>query len=537
MTYQAPEIAWASLTPVIIVLAGAGVGVVIEAFVRRPADRRIFQLQLAIVALAASFFAIVWLWVGLDGPGRVVLDGMLLLDRQSLLWQGMLVLFGILGILLTAARSKEGEDAFAPLASVAPGSGEETVARKRGFALTEAFPLMLFAVGGMMLFATVNDLLFLFVALELFSLPLYILVAIARRRRLLSQEASLKYFLLGAFSSAILLFGVALIFGATGSVSRPGITDLHELGQAIPDLAAHHGVILFGLFMVVVGLLFKIGAVPFHQWVPDAYQGAPSPVTAFMAAATKAAAVAALVRVAYLVLFRFEWEMNWVIWAVAIASMVFGTVLAIVQTDIKRMLAYSAVAHSGFILVAFAGFEPSAISALPFYLATYGLASIGAFAIVSQVRELTPDGAAGAEATRLGQWAGLGKRNPLLAGAMALFLLSFAGIPLTAGFIGKFVAFRAAVEAGAWPLVVIAVLASAASAFFYLRVVVLMYFTDAPDDAAPRVAVRPTGLGQGVVVATAFAIFVLGVLPAWALQLTESAGELFSPIAASMLGG
>lgn len=537
MTYQAPEIAWASLTPVLIVLVAAVLGVLIEAFVRNADDRRMFQLQLSVVALAASFFSVIWLWVGLEGGGRVVLDGMLLLDRQSLLWQGLIVIFGVCGILLAAARGKEGEDSFAPLASVAPGSGEETVARKKGFALTEAFPLMLFAVGGMMLFATVNDLLFLFVALELFSLPLYILVAIARRRRLLSQEASLKYFLLGAFSSAILLFGVALIFGATGSASRSGITGLYELGLAVPDLAAHHSVILFGLFMVVVGLLFKIGAVPFHLWVPDAYQGAPTPVTAFMAAATKAAAVAALVRVAYLVLFRFEWEMNWVIWSVAIASMVFGTVLAIVQTDIKRMLAYSAVAHSGFILVAFAGFEPSAISALPFYLATYGLATIGAFAVVSQVRELTADGAAGAEATRLGQWAGLGKRNPVLAGSMALFLLSFAGIPLTAGFIGKFVAFRAAIEAGAWPLVLIAVLASAASAFFYIRVIVLMFFTDAPDDVSARVAVQPTGLGKGVVVATAFLTFALGVLPAWALELTESAGELFGPVAANLLGG
>ena len=253
--------------------------------------------------------------------------------------------------------------------------------------------------------------------------------------------------------------------------------DRGEHGRSVPAL------ILLGVFMVVVGLLFKIGAVPFHFWVPDAYQGAPSPVTAFMAAATKAAAVAALARLSYLVLFRLAWELNWIIWTVAIASMVFGTVLAIVQTDVKRMLAYSSIAHAGFILVAFAGFSPSALSALPFYMATYGLATLGAFAVITQVREVTPDGAIGAEATRLGQWAGLGKRSPLLAVAMMIFLLSFAGIPLTAGFIGKFVAFRAAIEAGAWPLVLVAVLASAAAAFFYVRLAVLMFFTDAPTDA------------------------------------------------------
>jgi len=239
--------------------------------------------------------------------------------------------------------------------------------------------------------------------------------------------------------------------------------------------------------------------------------------------------VAALGRLAYLVLYRFEWEMNWVIWTVAIASMVFGTILAIVQTDIKRMLAYSSVAHAGFILVALAGFSPSALSALPFYLATYGLATLGAFAVISQVRELTPDGAVGAEATRLGQWAGLGKRNPLLAGAMTLFLLSFAGIPLTAGFIGKFVAFRAAIEAGAWPLVLVAVLTSAAAAFFYVRVAVLMFFTEPAEDAAPQVAATPTGIGRGMVVATAILIVALGVLPAWALDITDAAGSLFVP--------
>lgn len=533
--FTAPTIAWAPLVPVLVVLGAAAVGVIVESFVRRPGERRVYQVQLSVLALLAGLAAVVWQWIEVGAEGAVVLDGMIGVDRQALAWQGLLLIFAIGGILLAADKGSEGEDAFAPLGSVAPGSSEETVARAKGLVLTEVFPLVLFATGGMMLFATVNDLIFLFVALELFSLPLYILVALARRRRLLSQEASLKYFLLGAFSSAIYLFGVALLFGATAAVTTSnsqgvGVTGMAEVGQALAASVERSPLVLLAVFMILVGLLFKLGAVPFHLWVPDVYQGAPTAITAFMAAATKAAAVAALLRVAYLALYRLEWELNWIVWTVAIASMVVGTVLAIVQTDIKRMLAYSSVAHAGFILVAFAGFSPSTLSALPFYLLAYGIATLGAFAVISQVRELTPDGALGAEANRLGQWAGLGKTQPLLAGAMTLFLLSFAGIPLTAGFIGKFVAFRAAIEEGAWPLVLVAVLCSAAAAFFYVRVAVLMFFTDAPEDAAARVAVRPTGLALGIVLVAAAVTVLLGVIPGGVLSIAESAGTLLAPV-------
>lgn len=524
MSFTTPDIAWAPLTPILVVLIAAAVGVLLEAFIAKAADRRLVQVPFTLLALVTGLFALVWQWIEVGAKGRVVFNGMIEMDRQSLAWQFLILVFAIGGVLLAADKSAEGEDAFAPLASVAPGSTEETLARAKGLQLTEVFPLMLFATGGMMLFTAVSDLLFLFVALELFSLPLYILVALARRRRLLSQEAALKYFLLGAFSSAIYLFGVALVYGATG-----GETSMARIGAYLPYNPDRRELFLLALFLVLVGLLFKLGAVPFHLWVPDAYQGAPTPVTAFMAAATKAAAVAALARLSYLALFKLAWDLNWVFWTVAIASMVFGTVLAIVQTDIKRMLAYSSIAHAGFILVAFAGFSPSALSALPFYMAAYGAATLGAFAVITQVRELTPDGATGAEATRLGQWAGLGKRNPLLAAAMTLFLLSFAGIPLTAGFIGKFVAFKAAIEQGAWPLVLVAVVTSGAAAFFYVRVAVLMFFTDAPEDASPKVADKPTGIGRGVVIASAIAVIVLGVVPGWALHAAEQAASLLLP--------
>ncbi|WP_062313870.1 NADH-quinone oxidoreductase subunit NuoN [Demequina rhizosphaerae] len=520
MTFTTPEIAWAPLAPVIIVLGAAAVAILIESFVRSAETRRRVQLGVSVVALLAAAGTAIVQWVGLEGAGTVVLDGMLTVDRQSLAWQVLILVFGTLGTLLFAARTRAGEEAFTPLGSVAPGSTEETLARRKGMQVTEVFPLALFAVGGMMLFTSVTDLIFLFVALEVFSLPLYILVALARRRRFLSHEGALKYFLLGAFSSAILLFGAAFLYGATGSTSYT------EIAQGVASASGVDALVLAGAVMVVVGLLFKIGAVPFHSWTPDAYQGAPTPVTAFMAAATKAAATAALLRVVYEAFYGLEWELSWLIWGVSIASMLLGTVVALVQTELKRMLAYSSIAHAGFILVAFAGFPDGALSALPFYLASYGLATLGAFAIITQVREKSEDGTVMGEATRLGQWAGLGKRSPWLAGAMALFLLSFAGIPLTAGFVGKFVAFAAAISEGGWPLVLIAVIASAAAAFFYVRLVVLMFLTDVPEGQEDAVEIDHSPLARAVVVLTAVAVVLLGIVPGPVLDAFENAGVL-----------
>jgi NADH-quinone oxidoreductase subunit N len=218
-----------------------------------------------------------------------------------------------------------------------------------------------------------------------------------------------------------------------------------------------------------------------------------------------------------------EWELTPVLWTVAIVTMLVGTVAAIVQTDVKRMLAYSSIAHAGFILVAVTSFERDALSAVPFYLLAYGLATLGAFAVVSQVREVTKDGSLGAEATRLGQWAGLGRRAPIQAVAMALFLLSFAGIPLTAGFVGKFVAFRAAVEAGGWPLVAVAVAASAAAAFFYIRLIVLMFLTPVPEDLKDSVEVTETTGPSLVVGVAALGTVLLGILPSPVLDLAAQA--------------
>ena len=528
MNWTQPEITWGPLVPILVVLLAAAAGILVEAFVRTPATRRVVQIGLALAALVVALGAAVVQWATQEGSGTVVLNLMLVVDRQSLAWQVMLAVFGILTVLLFAARTRAGEEDFTALGSTPPGSLDETRALRAGLQVTEVFPLALFAVGGMMLFTAVTDYVFLFVVLELFSLPLYILVALARRRRSLSHEAALKYFLLGAFSSAIYIFGAALIYGATGQTSFTAVQ------TAIENLAGHDPLIIAAAVLILVGLLFKLGAVPFHTWVPDVYQGAPTSVTAFMAAATKAAAVAALLRVVYSSLYPLEWELNWLFWTISIITMILATLIALVQTDMKRMLAYSSVAHAGFILVAFAGFSPAALSSLPFYMLAYGLATFGAFAVVTQVRERTADGVVGGEANRLGQWAGLGKRAPWLATAMTLFLLSFAGIPLTAGFVGKFVVFRAAIDEGAWPLVLVAVLASGAAAFFYVRIIVLMFFTDVPEDQADLIEIEYSPFTRAVVVFAAVFTVVLGVFPGPALAAAEDAGVLLSSLTATV---
>ncbi len=424
-------------------------------------------------------------------------------------------------MLLFAERSIDGGlSAFAGQAAAVPGSEAEREGTLAKVEHTEVFPLTLFAVGGMMLFASANDLLTLFVALEVFSLPLYLLCGLARRRRLISQEAAMKYFLLGAFASAFLLFGIALLYGYSGTMSLGGISD------ALATQTGGDAILLAGTGLLAVGLLFKVGAVPFHSWTPDVYQGAPTPVTGFMAACTKIAAFIGLMRVFYVALGGTRWDWAPIMWVVAILTMVVGSIVAITQTDVKRMLAYSSIAHAGFLLTAFVGLAQAgngvhngitSTQAVLFYLVTYGFPTIGAFAVVTLVRD------SGGEATHLSRWAGLGKKSPLLAGIFAFFLLSFAGIPLTAGFTGKWAVFSAAWSGGAWPLVVVAVLASVVAAFFYIRVIVLMFFSDLPVDA-PDVALPGWQTTSAVALGLA-ATVVLGLVPGPVLDLAAHAGE------------
>ncbi|HWS59144.1 MAG TPA: NADH-quinone oxidoreductase subunit NuoN [Actinotalea sp.] len=508
--FVAPTIDWAYLAPVAIVLGAGVLGVLVEAFV--PArSRRAVQLALALLALAAALVAVAGLWSDVTATGgTVVLGGSMIIDPPALVLQGVLAVFGLLSVLVVADRTEAGEDAFAPSVAAVPGSDYETLATTRGLQQTEVYPLVLLALGGMMIFPAAGDLLTLFVALEVFSLPLYLLSGMARRRRLFSQEASLKYFLLGAFASAFLLFGIALLYGFAGSIR------LSEVAAATTTVTGLDPLLLGGAVLVLVGLLFKVGAVPFHSWTPDVYQGAPTPITGFMAACTKVAAFGALLRFTYVLLPPLEWDVMPLLWGVSVLTMVLGTVVAIVQTDVKRMLAYSSIAHAGFLLVGVVSLSQAGIAGVEFYLIAYGLATIGAFAVVSLVREVTegPGGPVVAEATRLTQWTGLGRRNPVLAGAFTLFLLSFAGIPLTAGFIGKFAVFSAAIDGGLAWLVVVGLLASAAAVFFYVRLVVLMYFSDATGTAGDRTTVvRSEGLSTVAIGAAVVGTVLLGVLP------------------------
>ncbi|WP_116451021.1 NADH-quinone oxidoreductase subunit NuoN [Blastococcus litoris] len=511
---EVPDLSFAALAPLLFVLGAACVGVLVEAFWPRD-TRHPVQVAVALVGTVGAFVSTLLL----AGTREVTAGGALAIDGAGLFLQATVAGLGALSLLLFAERSLDpARSAFVVSAAVPAGSPRDrellTVPRVQ----TEVYPLASFAIGGMMLFVTANDLLIMFVALEVLSLPLYLISGLARRRRLLSQEAAVKYFLLGAFASAFFLYGLALVYGATGSVR---LADIRAASVAEgTDL-----LLVLGLALLVVGLLFKASVAPFHTWTPDVYQGAPTPVTAFMAACTKVAAFGAILRLLYVAFGTAEWTWRPLVYGVAIVSMVVGAVLGLTQTDLKRMLAYSSIAHAGFLLTGViglgAGGEGSGLAATMFYLLTYGLTTLGAFAVLTLVRD--GDG----EATHLSQWAGLGARSPLVAAVMTLFLLALAGIPLTAGFTGKFAVFRAAIENGAWPLAVVALLASAVAAFFYLRVIVLMYFSPpagAETGQGPTVGVP--GLPTTIVLAiTATATLALGIVPGSVLDLAEQAAR------------
>lgn len=335
----------------------------------------------------------------------------------------------------------------------------------------------------------------------------------------------MKYFLLGAFSSGFFLYGVALVYGFAGSMQ------LSAINEAVRNDTENSPLLLIGLGMLAVGLLFKVGAAPFQAWTPDVYQGAPTAVTAFMAACTKIAAFGAMLRLLYVAFGSDRWTWQPMLWVVAILTMVVGAVLAVVQTDVKRMLAYSSVAHTGFLLVGVLGVQSAAdmtvgqvtsLQAVLFYLATYGFAMIGAFAVVTLVRD------SGGEATQFVRWAGIGRRSPLVGAMFAFFLLSMAGIPLTAGFVGKWAVFTVALAAGAWPVVIAAVLCSIVAVFFYVRVIVLMFFVDGDGIGSTgevAAVTKPSLLTSGTIAVGVLATLVLGIVPGPVLNLAAHAGQ------------
>jgi NADH-quinone oxidoreductase subunit N len=510
-----PSVAYKALSPIFIVLGAALLGVLAEVVIPR-AERFAAQLVISLGGLVAAVICVGLLHgTSITTPSPRGTDipfaGSLAVDPAGLFIQGTVLALAIMAVLLMAERSVDVGSPIVASSAVVIGSPDDRRLALSDRVQTEIFPLLMFSVAGMLVFPIANNLLLMFVALEVLSLPLYLMAGMARRRRLLSQEAAVKYFLLGAFASSFFLYGLALLYGYADSVDLPNILTASRT-------SAKSDVLLYlGLALLLVGLLFKAGIAPFHSWTPDVYQGAPTPVTAFMAACTKVAAFGAILRVLYVGFSTSAYDWRPVVWGAAIASMVVGALFGLTQTDIKRVLAYSSIAHAGFILVGLVALTKDGISSVLFYVLTYGFTTMAAFGLLMVVRD--SDG----EATHLAQWSGLAKKSPFVAVVMTILLMSMAGIPLTSGFTGKFFVFRAAYHV-AGPLVVIALVASAIAAFFYLRIVVLMFFAEPPENG-PTIAIP----GWSTSIALTFGVVVtifLGVFPQPILDLATKAAHL-----------
>jgi NADH-quinone oxidoreductase subunit N len=434
-----------------------------------PKDRKSTTAWLAVIVIALALLAVPTQW----GPSVSGFSGMVASDGYALFLDGLLAVIGIFTVLLTMRYHEA-----------------------RNIARGEFYPLMLFALSGMMLMGHATNLIMVFVAVELLSIPLYVLCGFARPR-VESEESALKYFLLGAFASGFLVYGIALIYGATGTVSLNAISTMLTNRQ-VNDISLLYA----GVALVLVGLGFKVAAAPFHMWTPDVYEGAPTTVTAFMTSATKAAGFAAILRVFMFGLAPLIDTWQTPIAVMALLSMIVGNVIALAQTNLKRMLAYSSIAHAGYVLVGVAsGGEPGATAVL-FYLASYSLTSLAAFAVMVAL-------SSGAEENQtLETYAGLGRRKPLLGMVMAIAMLSLLGIPPTAGFFGKYFLISAAIGSNLTWLAIALVITSVVSAGFYLRVIMTMYMRESTSDE-PILSNGPRAFAA---LATTVATLVIGVL-------------------------
>ena len=435
------------LMPLIIMTGGAMVLLAWSAVSVRTARAQGWFAGLVHVAALAS---IVSLW---NADGWPMLNGMLIVDRFALFFAGLCTVSS-LGTILVSGN----------------------YLRRFNILRGEYYALLLLALAGMFVLVTAYDLMSVFLGLELMSLAIYIMVGF-RRRDLLANEAAMKYFLLGAFAVAFFLYGMSILYGLLGTLNFKGIV-LEVVSRGL----VKSPVFLFAIALILVGFVFKVSAVPFHMWVPDVYQGAPSPVTGFMAGAVKAASFAAFLRLFYMSFFSARAQWVEIIIVLAVATMTLGNVVALVQRNLKRMLAYSSIAHAGYILVGMSALaidNTRAASSVMFYLLVYTFMTLGAFALVSALENR--DDSRGLELEDL---SGLGLRRPALGFAMAVFMFAMAGIPPTAGFFAKYYVFSAAIERGLVLLAVIAVLNSALSLYYYLRVVVWMYFKKSKDENA-----------------------------------------------------
>ena len=376
----------------------------------------------------------------------------------------------------------------------------------------ELYPLILFTVVGMMLMAAGTDLMTIFLGLEVMSVSLYILAGF-NRANLKSNEAGLKYFLLGAFSTGFLLYGMALTYGATGT------TRIAKIAAVVGQMTAPSANVMLvaGMLLMLTGFAFKVAAAPFHMWTPDVYEGAPTPMTAFMSAGPKAAGFAAALRIFLVALPTLQVEWSQLLWVLAVLTMTIGNITALRQDNIKRMLAYSSIAHAGYALVGFAAGNSTGTAGILFYMLSYTFMNIGAFAVIILI------GKKGESNGNVMDFAGLGFRHPVLAVVMSVFLFSLAGIPPTAGFIGKFYLFSGAIQKGYIGLAVIGVLNSAASVYYYLRVMVYMYMKEPTEDFEWTQVSAPIALSLLISLS---GTLILGIVPSVILQYAEQAIKL-----------
>jgi NADH-quinone oxidoreductase subunit N len=500
---KTPSIDWFAIAPEIALFSAALVIVLGRSLSRH--DPRVHEASLftAIIGVfsAGVFTLVQWTFIDNEGPFQALLTragthqvGLVAVDGFAVFAKTVVLVATLLALLLSSSYLKR--------------------ERLEG---PEYFALLLCSATGMMLMTSANDLVTVFLALEILSIALYVLAAFDRRR-LSSQESGLKYFLLGSFSSAVFLYGVALVYGATGTTNLTGIADFLATTTLF-----HDGVLMLGIAFLIVGLGFKVAAAPFHMWTPDVYQGAPTPVTAFMAAATKAAAFAAVLRVLIGSFWVYSADWRPIIWALAVLSMLVGSIAAVVQTDVKRMLAYSSITHAGFVLIAVQAATAKGTSAALFYVLTYALMTIGAFAVVGVVARRGDDDHA------LTDYRALAARQPVLAGLLTLFLLAQAGVPLTGGFVAKLSVFSAAINVGQYPLAIVGMLASVIAAFVYLRIVLAMY-APSEEDALPDPASRAlVDLGtRTALMLSAAGVLFLGIVPWGMLDFAKHATQLLT---------
>lgn len=491
------HVPWSYLAPLLILSVGALVALAGVAFVRRGYPKFLGAI-VTVVTAGAALVSVIPLWhrVGNPKEGAIsAVDGAIGVDRFSLFLTAVICVATILVALLA-----------------------DGYMRRESIEGPELYLLMLMAAAGGVVMVSANDLIVLFIGLEVVSIAAYVLAAI-HPRRLSSQEAGFKYFVLGAFSSAILLYGIAMVYGSTGSTSL-----LHAQQFLSDHIVKNDGTLLAGLALLLVGFGFKIAAVPFNMWAPDVYQGAPSPVSAFMSSAVKAVAFGGMLRVFVVAFEAYSDLWRPIVFVLSILSLLVGAIMAIVQTNVKRMLAYSSINHAGFILLGVEAASHRGTSATLFYLAAYTVMTIGSFGIVTLV------GRTGDGRHSLADYHGLGRARPGIAFLFTVFLLAQAGTPFTAGFVAKFGVIQAVAEKGHWALAIVAMVSAAISAFLYLKIVAAMYFVGGGYDdevafAGPRIAV-PRGAAVSLALAV-IATMVLGILPASVASITDKATPVF----------